>query len=290
MGAIGSVRRPRINGKSAKSHRERPREGPQERGPFGHGARSWRREGFGTSSGGRFRAGASRRRGAFAGAPARGPVSQGPRPTVPCVAVGTCEGRDARLLKERHGRAHARRRRTKSGSSPPCAGAAMPLRSDVAARSLRARAPQGQPPRAGGCPKTASRHTSPIFRRIFSGLSLNCNLDHPFTSKTALVLFFMVRKSRGLTGGPPTCANAGCRIARTGKRASDFKHEGRFRSERGVKNLAVAAATESWHIAVFRPPGGGPPAANVRRVAVACWLSPQYKWVCWFSQQCGRVC
>ena len=73
----------------------------------------------------------------------------GPRPTAPCAAAGACEGRGARILKERRGRSYAKWRKEKSGSFPLCAGAAMPRRSDVAARRLRPRATQGQLPRAG---------------------------------------------------------------------------------------------------------------------------------------------
>ena len=50
-------------------------------------------------------------------------------------------------------------------------------------------------------------------------------------------LIFSARKTRGRAGGPSTCANAGHRTARTGKRARNFKPEGRFGSERGVQNL-----------------------------------------------------
>ena len=79
----------------------------------------------------------------------------------------------------------------------------------------------------GGCPKTAPRHTCPpplVETAFCTPRSLR---ERPSC------LIFPARKSRGLTGGPPTCANAGCHTAPTGKRASDFKHEGRFRSERG---------------------------------------------------------
>ena len=81
----------------------------------------------------------------------------------------------------------------------------------------------------GGCPKTAPRHTCPpplVETAFCTPRSLR---ERPSC------LIFPARKSRGLTGGPPTCANAGCHTAPTGKRASDFKHEGRFRSERGCK-------------------------------------------------------
>lgn len=57
----------------------------------------------------------------------------------------------------------------------------------------------------------------------------------------ASCLIFRARKSRGRTDGLSTCANAGCHTARTGKLASDFKHEGCFRSERGVQNPDWAA-------------------------------------------------
>ena len=103
-----------------------------------------------------------------------------------------------------------------------CAFAAMPKIRDKAV-------PDGA---AGGyeagCPKTPPMHAPPppfAETAICIPRSLR---------KRPSCLIFPARKTRGRTGGPPTCANEGCLIAHTGKRASDFKHKGRFRSERGV--------------------------------------------------------
>jgi hypothetical protein len=48
-------------------------------------------------------------------------------------------------------------------------------------------------------------------------------------------LKFWARKSRGLIRRPPTSADVGCHIVRTGEPARTFKPEGRFRSERDQK-------------------------------------------------------
>ena len=56
------------------------------------------------------------------------------------------------------------------------------------------------------------------------------------------VWFFRLENHGVRTDGPPTCANEGLRTARTGKCASNFKHERRFRSEREVQNPVSAAS------------------------------------------------
>ena len=80
-----------------------------------------------------------------------------------------------------------------------------------------------------GRPKTASRRADPSDAAAARFCTPRSLRNWPSC------LFFRARKSRGFTGGLSTCANAGCHTARAAKRASDFKHEGRFRSERGCK-------------------------------------------------------
>ena len=62
---------------------------------------------------------------------------------------------------------------------------------------------------------------------------------------------FSGSKITGLYGRASYLRKRGGYTVRTGKRASDFKHEGHFRSERGVKKLVAAAPTVSQRIVVF---------------------------------------
>ena len=112
---------------------------------------------------------------------------------------------------------------------------------------------------ARGCPRTTPRHASPApwAETAF------CTPVH--FENGLCVWIFRLENHGASRAGPPTCANAGCLIAHTGKRASDFKHEGRFRSERGVKNMAAAVPVGSRPEAVFGRPGGDGPCELLRK-------------------------
>ena len=110
--------------------------------------------------------------------------------------------------------------------------------------------------RSHTCPLAASprkvvratpRHASP------TALRRNRILDPPFASKTALVFELSGSNITGPHRQASHLRKRGCHIARTENRASDFKHEGRFRSEMGVKNLFVATLIGGRRMALFRP-------------------------------------
>ena len=98
-------------------------------------------------------------------------------------------------------------------------------------------------------------HASPT---VFCG---NCILYPRSLRKQPSCLIFPPRKSRGRTGGLLTCANAGVHTGHTEKRASYFKHEGRFRSERGIKSGFCRAARILARCG-FRKPCAGLPRDN----------------------------
>lgn len=108
---------------------------------------------------------------------------------------------------------------------------------------------------SGVCPKIAPRHaSSAAFRE-------NCILHPRSLRKRPLCLNFPARKSRARTDGPPTCTNVGCRTARMGKGAPDFKHEHRFRSEWRYKKQ-VAATPPS--VGTTLTPHGAQPLSHPR--------------------------
>ena len=123
---------------------------------------------------------------------------------------------------------------------------------------------------ARGCPRTTPRHASPApwAETAF------CTPVH--FENGLCVWIFRLENHGASRAGPPTCANAGCLIAHTGKRASDFKHEGRFRSERGVKNMAAAVPVGSRPEAVFGRPGGDGPCGLLRKQGRPPWNAGRF--------------